>query len=86
MRKMFLMVYRMELLRSCLHGKTVNANETFNGTIRDRIPKTRYMKYKQCQMAVHDAIMNNYVKLYYNRLSRRKRQLLFENSLTLEKE
>ena len=41
------------LLRSCFHGKTVNANDTFNRTIWDIIPKTRFVKYKQCQMAVH---------------------------------
>ena len=27
-------------LEKCLHGKTHNANESFNGTIWDRIPKT----------------------------------------------
>ena len=43
------------LLNRCLHGKTQNANEAFNGTIWNRIPKTRFIKYKQFQMAVHDA-------------------------------
>ena len=42
-------------LRSCLHGKTINAKETCNGTIWFRIPKTRFVKYKHCQMAVRDA-------------------------------
>ena len=42
-------------LNRCLHGKTQNANGAFNGTIWNRIPKTRFIKYKQFQMAVHDA-------------------------------
>ena len=34
--------------------ETQNANEAFTGTIWNRIPKTRFIKYKQFQMAVHD--------------------------------
>ena len=46
------------LLNRCLHGKTQNANEAFNGTIWNRIPKTRFIKYKQFQMDVHDAAVH----------------------------
>ena len=46
------------LLNRCLHGKTQNANEAFNGKIWNRIPKTIFIKYKQFQMAVHDAAVH----------------------------
>ena len=36
-------------------GNTQNANEAFNGAIWNRTPKTRFIKYKQFLMAVHDA-------------------------------
>ena len=75
---MSLMIYRMELLRSCLHENMVNANNPFSGTIWDRITKTRFMKCKQYQMAVHDAAAHfnighlttllMYDKLYHNRV------------------
>ena len=32
------------LLKKCLYGKTQNANESFNGTIWNRIPKARFIK------------------------------------------
>ena len=32
-------------LRSCLHGKNINANEMSNVTIWERIQKTRFVKY-----------------------------------------
>ena len=48
-------LWDVTLLNRCLHGKTQNANEAFNGTIWNRIPKTRFIKCKQFQMVVHDA-------------------------------
>ena len=44
------------LLRKCLHGKTQNQNEAFNGTIWNRIPKTRFVKFKVFELAVFDAV------------------------------
>ena len=32
-----------ELLEKCLHGKTQNQNESFNGTIWNRLPKSTYV-------------------------------------------
>ena len=39
----------------CLHGKTQNQNESFNGMIWNRIPKSRFIKYRQFAMAIFDA-------------------------------
>ena len=39
-------------------GNTQNANVAINGTIWNRIRKTRFIKYKQFQMAVHDAAVH----------------------------
>ena len=47
-----------DLLSKCLHGKTQNRNESFNGMIWDRIPKSRYCAYWQLQFGVYDAIAN----------------------------
>ena len=45
-------------LEKCLHGKTQNANESFNGKIWDRIPKTNYVSLKQLEFGVYDAVAN----------------------------
>ena len=44
------------LLSKCLHGKTQNQNEAFNGTIWNRIPKTRFVKFKVFELALFDAV------------------------------
>ena len=36
-----------EMLGKCLHGKTQNANESFNAMIWERIPKTHYVGLKK---------------------------------------
>ena len=38
----------------CLHGKTHNQNESFNGMIWNRVPKSRFIKYKQFATAIFD--------------------------------
>ena len=43
------------LLMNCLHGKTQNQNESFNGMIWNRVPKSRFNKYKQFATAIFDA-------------------------------
>ena len=40
----------------CLHSKTHNQNECFNGIIWERIPKTVYVRYDQLQLGIYDAI------------------------------
>ena len=44
------------LLRKCLHGKTQNQNESFNGFISRRIPKDRFVKMTTFELAVYDAV------------------------------
>ena len=43
-------------LVKCLHGKTQNANESFNGMIWERIPKIRYVTLEKLEFGVFDAI------------------------------
>ena len=47
-----------ELLSDCLHGKTQNHNESFNGTIWDRLPKSKYSGLTQLRFGVYDAVAN----------------------------
>lgn len=46
------------LLKKCLHRLTQNQNESFNVTIWDRIPKSRYVSFLQLQFGVFDAVTN----------------------------
>ena len=45
-----------ELLEKCLHGLTQNQNESFNGTIWDRLPKSKYVAIDQLIFGVYDAV------------------------------
>ena len=47
-----------KLLQDCLHGKTQNHNESFNGMIWQRIPKTKFVSLKQLEFGVFDAVSN----------------------------
>ena len=49
---------KTDLLEKCLHGKTQNQNESFNGTIWERLPKTKYVSFLQLQFGVYDAVAN----------------------------
>ena len=44
------------LLRKCLDGKTQNQNESFNGTIWQRLPKTVFVGSDVFKMGVYDAV------------------------------
>ena len=44
------------LLEKCLHGLTQNQNESFNGTIWNRIPKGTYVGLRQLEIGVYDGI------------------------------
>ena len=51
------------MLEKCLHGKTQNANECFNGMIWERLPKTKYVGFEKLKLGVFDDIANfNYGK------------------------
>ena len=44
------------MLEKCLHGKTQNANESFNGTIWNRVPKSNHVGLNTLCFGVYDAI------------------------------
>ena len=44
------------LLEKCLHGLTQNQNESFNGTVCNRIHKGTYVGLRQLEMGVYDVI------------------------------
>ena len=46
------------LLKKCLHGKTQNQNESFNGMVWERVPKTRYVTFEQLEFGFYDAVAN----------------------------
>ena len=46
------------LLEKCLHGKTQNQNESFNGMIWENLRKTKYVSSFQLQFGVYDAVAN----------------------------
>ena len=44
-------------LEKCLHGKTQNTNESFNGlSIWERIPKSNYVSLRNLEFGVNDAV------------------------------
>ena len=45
-------------LERCLHGKTQNANESFNGTIWERIPKIKYVSPSDIEVGVSNVVAN----------------------------
>ena len=47
-----------ELLEKCLHGKTQNQDESFNGMVWDRIPKSTYVARNQLELGTYDAVAN----------------------------
>lgn len=46
------------LLKKCLHGKTQNQNESFNGMVWERVPKTRYVALEKLEFGFYDAVAN----------------------------
>ena len=47
-----------EELKKCLHGKTQNQNESYNGLIWARAPKFRYCAFDKLAFAVYDSAAN----------------------------
>ena len=79
-------------LGKCLHAKTQNANESFNGKVWDSIPKTKFISLR---FGVYDAVdnilytfrttnrVNSRNKMYLQILRAKKRRKVTK---TLEKE
>ena len=57
-RPVFEELTKEDELQKCLHGKTQNANESYNGKIWDRIPKTKYVSLTVLKFGVYDAVAN----------------------------
>lgn len=59
-RKAILPIYtdlcKPEMLSKCLHGKTQNSNESFNGMIWNRVPKSTHVGLDILSLGVYDAI------------------------------
>lgn len=78
---------RDDLLEKCLHGKTQNQNESFNGTIWNRIPKTTYVGKQQFEIGVYDAVAHFNVGskaavLIYEKLGMRPGMHMLQGSVT----
>ena len=43
------------LLEKCIHGLTKNQNQSFNGTVWNRIPKDTHVGLRQLEIGVYDA-------------------------------
>ena len=57
MKPIFAYLSSDTLLAGCLHGKTQNQNESFNG-VWDRIPKSKLYTLPLLQFGVYDAVFN----------------------------
>ena len=44
------------MLEKCLHGKTENTNESFNGMIENHVPKVTHVGLDMLSVGVYDAI------------------------------
>ena len=59
-RKAIMPIYidlcKPEILSKCLHGKTQNANESFNAMVWNRIPKAYHVGLNKLTLGVYDAI------------------------------
>ncbi|GFW84734.1 uncharacterized protein TNCV_1814641 [Trichonephila clavipes] len=47
-----------KLLRKCLHGKTQNANEAFNGCLWNVVPKEIFVELQKFSLGSHIAVIN----------------------------
>lgn len=57
MKPTYLELCSNELLKKCLHGKTQNANECFNGIIWQRVPKDIFVCLKTLKCGALDALI-----------------------------
>ena len=57
-RPTYLELSKESELVKCLHGKTQNTNESFNGMIWGRIPKDTFVSLPCLQFGVYDAVSN----------------------------
>ena len=58
LKPIYIDVSQEELLKKCIHGKAQNQNESFNGMVWQRLPKTKYVSLTQLGLGVYDAVSN----------------------------
>ena len=58
LRPVYVELTQEKELQKCLHGKTQNANESFNAKIWDRIPKNNYVSLDNLKFGVYNAVGN----------------------------
>lgn len=46
-----------DLLKKCLHGRTQNVNESFNGVLWSRIPKNNFVGVNTLKFGTYDAVV-----------------------------
>ena len=46
-----------------MHGKTQNANESFNGTIWERIPKNTFVTLPNLEFGVYDGVAHCNIRM-----------------------
>ena len=46
-----------------MHGKTQNANKSFNGTIWERIPKNTFVALPNLEFAAHDSVAHCNIRM-----------------------
>lgn len=56
-KPVYLELCSSDLLKKCLHGKTQNANECFNGVVWQRVPKTVFVSLKTVKLGAYDAVI-----------------------------
>ena len=57
-RPIYLELSKESELAKCLHGKTQNANESFNTMIWNRIPQDTFVSLPSLQFGVYNAVSN----------------------------
>ncbi|GFW59984.1 CCHC-type domain-containing protein [Trichonephila clavipes] len=63
----YLQLCDQKLLRKCLHGKTQNANEIFNGCLWNVVPKEIFVELQTFSLGSHIAVIN-FNKGFFTRL------------------
>ncbi|GFV12414.1 uncharacterized protein TNCV_3078721 [Trichonephila clavipes] len=57
-KPIYLQLYDQNLLRKCLHGKTQNANEAFNGCLWNVVPKEMFVELQTFSLGSYIAVIN----------------------------
>ena len=57
-KPIYLDLIKADELSKCLLGKTQNQNESYNGTLWERIPKSTYVGIDKLRLGVYDSIVN----------------------------